>query len=522
VLPGKKYTADDVVHILRKRAWMIAIPLAVGLAAGAVVFKRLPSRYQSETLIMVIPQRIPDSYVKPTVVGSVEDRLPTISDQILSRSRLERIINDFELYKEQRATGLMEDVVQRMRGDIEVKLVGKESFRVSYINRDPRTAQKVTERLAGLYIEENLRDRENISEDTSQFLESQLQDAKQRLLAHEQKLEEYQRRYAGQLPSQLPGNVQAIQNAQMQLQSVSESLNRARERRLLVERQLADAQSIPPSPSAAVNPNSPDTNVGATAAEQLESAKARLEGLKLRYKPDHPDVRAMERVIAELETKAADEQRRQPTAQVKAVSPAEAAVQKRIRDYQADLEIIDRQIAAAATEESRLKTTIADYQAKVDAVPTRESELVELTRDYKTLQETYDSLLKKQQDSKLASNLERRQIGEHFKILDPASLPQKQYNQKVKILAFVGGSFGGLFLGLAMVGFLEYRDSTFKSEVDIIRVLSLPVLALVPIMESEADHLADTRRNRRRIVTIVLTLLVIVGSAAAFALRWLH
>jgi polysaccharide chain length determinant protein (PEP-CTERM system associated) len=516
VLPGKKYTPDDILRILWKGKWLIVLPLLLGTAAGVVVFKRLPSKYRSETLIMVIPQRIPDTYVKPTVTGSVEDRLPTINDQILSRSRLERIINDFDLYQEQRTTGLMEDVVQRMRGEIDVKLVGKESFRVSYISRDPKTAQRVTERLAGLYIEESLRDRENITEDTNRFLESQLQDAKRRLLDHEKKLEDYRRRYAGQLPSQLPSNLQSIQNAQLQLQSVSESINRSRERRLLVERQLSDAQNATIPTPATSSPGS-EAPIPATAAEQLEAAEARLEAFKLRYKDDHPDVRALERVIAQLRVKVKEEAGRPVTAAPdRQLTAAEALRQKRVKDLEAELEIIDRQIAVAGAEEVRLKSTMADYQAKIDVVPTRESELVELTRDYGTLQEAYGSLLKKQEDAKLAGNLERRQIGEHFKILDPASLPEKQFNQMQRLLALVGGAIGGLALGFALIGFIEYRDSSFKTEGDISRVLALPVLALIPLMESEADHSASQRRRRR--LNVAVAAVVLLGSAAAFTI----
>lgn len=518
MLPGKTYTPEDIVGILRRRAWLVAVPLVVGLAGGIVLFKRLPSKYQSTTLIMVIPQRIPDIYVKPTVTGSVEDRLPTINDQILSRSRLERIINDFDLYTQQRETGLMEDVVQRMRGDIEIKLVGKESFRVSYISGDPKTAQRVTERLAGLYIEENLRDRENVTDDTNRFLESQLQDAKRRLLEHEQKLEEYRRRYAGQLPSQLPGNLQAIQSAQMQLQSVSESVNRARERRLLLERQLTDAQTASVPPVAAPGAASAEAAAPATAAEQLEAAETRLEAFRLRYTPDHPDVRALERAIVALRLRVKEEAARPQTgvAPDRQLPATEAARQKRVKDLQAELDIIDRQITTSTAEEARLKGTIADYQSKVDVVPTRESELVELTRDYKTLQDSYASLLQKQEESKLAANLERRQIGEHFKILDPASLPEKEYNQRQKFLALAGGAVGGLAVGLLLVGFLEYRDTSFKTEADIVKVLSLPVLALVPQMESGGQHFAMARR-RKVVASAVVAGMVLLGSAVALA-----
>ena len=161
MLPGKKYSPDEIVRILWKRKWLILATLFVGTGGGVLAFKSLPVYYQSETLIMVVPQRIPDSYVRSTITAKVEDRLTTISDQILIRSRLERIINDFDLYKEARASGTMEDVVQRMRADIKAALEGRDSltFRVSYMSHDPQTAQKVTARLASLYIEENLRDR---------------------------------------------------------------------------------------------------------------------------------------------------------------------------------------------------------------------------------------------------------------------------------------------------------------------------------------------------------------------------
>src|SRR5262249_21619309 len=168
----------------------------------------------------VVPQRVPDSYVRSTITDTIEDRLPSISEQILSRSRLERIIIDLDLYKSERAREVMEDVVKRMRDDITVTpaLRTLDSFRVSYVSVEPATARTVTERLAALYTNQNLKDRETQAESTSQFLSSQLQDAKARLLEQEQKLERYRRAHAGQLPSQLQGNLQAMQNDQLQLQ----------------------------------------------------------------------------------------------------------------------------------------------------------------------------------------------------------------------------------------------------------------------------------------------------------------
>jgi uncharacterized protein involved in exopolysaccharide biosynthesis len=195
------------------------------------------------------------------------------------------------------------------------------------------------------------------------------------------------------------------------------------------------------------------------------------------------------------------------------LTPAEAARQKRVRDLTADLEVIDHQIAANMAEESNLKQTIAGYQGKVDLVPTRRAELVELTRDYATVQAAYNDLLKKQEDSKLAANLERRQAGEQFRILDPASFPEKPYNHLLKLEVAVGGSLAGLLLGLGLVGLLEYQDSSFKTEDDVARLLALPVLAIVPILIPERERQAQ---RRRRIVGLA-AVFVLLGSVAALA-----
>ena len=152
--------------------------------------------------------------------------------------------------------------------------------------------------------------------------------------------------------------------------------------------------------------------------------------------------------------------------------------------------MIDHQIAANGEEAANLKGTIAGYQAKVDALPARESELVELTRDYTTLQQTYASLLQKQEDSKLAANLERRQIGEQFKVLDPASLPQKPYNQRYGSVRSRSAPRPVWSIGLGIVAFLEYRDTSLKVEEHVTRLLSLPVLALIPQMEADGDRRA--------------------------------
>ena len=355
--------------------------------------------------------------------------------------------------------------MQRMRDrDIRVSVEGRESFRVAYVSDTAKTAQLVTDRLASLYIEENLRDQTLVAQSTNQFLESQLDDAKRRLVEQERKLEDYKSRHAGELPSQLDANLQSIQNAQSQLQAVSESTNRARERRILIERQLADAQTMPVAARPLENPTSSTEPTALSAAQQLEAAEARLALHKQRYTPDHPDVRALERAIAELKNKVEEEAKLPAKPSSKLVSPAEAARQRQVSELRAQLEAIDLQISSNQHEEGRLKGLVAGYQMKVNAVPARESELVELMRDYETVNESYSSLLKKQQDSKIAENLVRQQIGEQFRVLDPASLPQRPYNRLQRLLILLASPFLGMALGLGVLGWREYRDSSLKSE----------------------------------------------------------
>ena len=173
-----------------------------------------------------------------------------------------------------------------MRNEIKVKLEGKESFRVSYVNRDARTAQKVTERLASLSIEENLKDRRDLTDSANELLESQLQDAKQRLVDHERKLEEYPAQVSGQLPTQVTSNLQVIQSAQLQLQSLAEAMNRERERRLLLERQLGELVS-PDAATIATLPATPSGDGSGAAAVppavQLENARAKLAQMQTQY-----------------------------------------------------------------------------------------------------------------------------------------------------------------------------------------------------------------------------------------------
>lgn len=494
MIPGKQYSFETLLHVLRRRKWLIAIPAIVIAAGGTWWVRQLPNTYRSETVILVVPQRVPESYVRSTVTARIEDRLQTISQQIMSRTRLEQIVQDFNLYPRERADRqLMEDIVERMRSkDIGIDIVKGDAFRVSYTASDPRTAMRVTERLASLFIDESLRDREVLAEGTNQFMATQLDEARRQLVLNEKLLQDYQALHSGELPSQMAANLQGLQGAEMALQTLGESLNRDRERRLMLERSVADLIEAPEAAEGAAAP----TAMAQSLADELRLAEQALLAVELKLKPEHPDVRRQRRSVEELK-KRVEAQQLDGTLTAKPRAPVtiDAARRKRLIDAKAELDNLDRQLAAKISDESRLRGTMAMYQARIEAAPAREAELAAITRDYETLQQSYRSLLQKKEESQISANLEKRQIGEQFKILDPARMPEKPASPdrpRLYLIAIVAA----LGLGVAAAATAEYFDRSLRSEADVRSALNLMVLATVPYMRNARD---SGRRLRRQL-----------------------
>jgi polysaccharide chain length determinant protein (PEP-CTERM system associated) len=514
VIPGKEYSFDTLLQVARRRKWLILLPALLVGAAGAAYVWSLPNSYQSETMILVVPQRVPESYVRSTVTARIEDRLQSISQQILSRTRLEQIVSDFNLYARERAEHkLMEDIVDQMRTrDIGIDIIKGDSFRVSYQTSDPRTAMRVTERLASLFIDESLRDREVLAEGTSQFLSTQLDEARRQLVQTETKLQEYQRQNNGELPAQMSANLQGQHNAEMALQTLGEDLNRDRERRLLLERQVRDIIDAPDEPKAA--PEKP-ADATPTLEEELQLARQALLAVELKLKPEHPDVKKQRRAVDELEKRVAAQKLAGTLTAKPAGQPVvmDYAKRKRLTDARAELENLDRQVQAKVAEENRLRGVVGMYQARIEATPVRESELSALMRDYETQQETYRGLLQKKEESQISANLEKRQIGEQFKVLDPARLPEKPASPDRPRLYLIA-LLAALAVGLGAAAMAEFFDRRLRTEEDVRAALQLMVLATIPMIH----HSAASRRLRRVAVSAVALTLLVVGATVAWRL----
>ena len=498
-----------------RRRWMLIIPFVVVTLATVGITLYLPDLYQSEAVILVVPQRVPENYVRPTVTARIEDRLQTISQQIMSRARLEAIIAEFNLYPDLRESQLMEDVVQRMRRDIGINVIRGNAFRVSYVSEDRLLAMRVTERLARLFIDESLRDREVLAQGTNQFLESQLDQTRRQLIEHEKRLEEYRMAHAGELPSQAPSNLTAANNAQLQLQSLTDSLNRDRDRLDVLRRSMADLET---QASLDSRPTVDPDEGGGTAAQQLAAAQRALRQMELRLKPEHPDIVRMKRVIRDLEQKAEAEALQAPVStgvSTPAATPAEAARRKRMSDIEEEVRSLQKQLAEKEETANRLRSRMAMYQARAEAAPTRETELIELNRDYEVLRRMYGELQQKSQQAQIAADLETRQIGEQFRFLEPPRVPQRPFSPNRPQLNMLG-ALGGLVLGLGFVALAEYRDTTLKTDEDVVVALSLPVLAMIPMMATTDEM----RRRRRRRLALSFTVALVVLTAAA-ATVWL-
>jgi polysaccharide chain length determinant protein (PEP-CTERM system associated) len=530
MLPGKQYAPLDYVWMAWRRRWIIVIPILVCLYAAVIVSSRVRDIYRSEMLIQVVPQRVPDTYVQSTVTMRTEERIAALSQQVMSRTALERIIQNMNLYPEDRRLKPMQDVVDLMRTNISVdpvvssqaKRSDADAFYVRFSYADRALATRVTEKLGGLFVDLNAQDRGELAQATSNFLESQLAETRKRLEEQERRLEQFREHNAGRLPTQLAFNMQAIQNTQLAVQALVESLARDRDRKLMLERIYNDTEAeltaIAAPPAAQPGRSAdPADQTGLTLAQQLAAARDQLARLELRLKPEHPDIARTKRLIGELEARvASDASSNTPT--VVAPSPEQALRKERLAQMRAEIESLDRQIAFKEAEEQKQRATLAQYQRRIEEVPSVESDWTSLTRDYDTQLAAYKDLLAKSEQSKIAVELERRQIGEQFRVLDPARLPVRPIGlRRLQINAM--GAAAGLVIGLLLAVLLELRDTTFQTDRDVIDIVGLPVLASVPFVVTVSDRVHESRQ-RWLMAAVAATLIAAAGSFAWALQLW--
>jgi len=494
----KPFNIDDYLAIGLRRKWYIIIPFVLGVLVSFGVYKYLPKVYKATTLILVQSQRVPESYVRSTITDSVASRLSTISQEILSRTRLEKVIQEFNLFSEIRNSVPMEGIVEMMRSAIEVKVQAnpqyertQNSFSIAFMGKDPETVMMVTNKLASLFIEENLRVRESQAEDTSEFLTKELEGMDQRLKQKEYDIRNFKERTMGKLPQQLDANLRILERLQQQIKTTNESLRAAEDRSVVVQNQV---ELIKKRESIVRVGSQGDVSVDQgedPLIAQLKNLNRELAVAQSKYKETHPDVVDLKKKIADVGLKVKELMERAGQARGGGIGeqslPAPALdpeSQRLLAQYNEQYNAAVMEAKRLRQEEKELKEQIVHYQRRIEDTPRREQELIFLTRDYDLLKTNYQSLLDKKMQAQMAQNLERKQQGEQFKILDPARIPEKPTKPDRDKILLVGASLG-LALGLGLTWFRESMDQSFHTVSDLEDYLGIPVIATIPNLREE-------------------------------------
>ncbi|HZQ43373.1 MAG TPA: Wzz/FepE/Etk N-terminal domain-containing protein [Acidobacteriaceae bacterium] len=484
MLGHRTLTIEDYLTILKRRWLIILIPAVVlPLVALAISFRITPV-YTSQTLVLVEQPKVPDDYVKSVVDEGLDSRLASMKEQILSRSRLEPIIKQYNLAA---SKGDMDSRLQQVRDDIAIKAIhsdisgagGLPGFTISFKAGDAHTAQQVCRQITGLFISESQKSRVESAQGTTDFLEQQLNDAKSNLDAQDAKLAAFQRENIGALPDDQDANMNMLTTLNSQLDSANQALTQLQQDRSYREAMLAQQGNglISTSENGGKAVPAPRGAPQATEeqAKQMQNLQDQLSDLQIHYTPEYPDVIATKRKIADLKKQIAQNGTAgSPNgAPVAVESPA-------VRQLRAQIAAIDDAIQQKRRDQSNIQRQIGMYQGRLQSSPLVAAKYKELSRDYATAEKGYDDLLAKKNQSQMATELENQQQGEQLRLLDDANLPDEPTFPKRSIFA-LGGLALGLALGIALAAYLEYRDKSLRSERDVWAFTKLPTLGIIAL-----------------------------------------
>lgn len=471
---GRSSPARDVLEHLEvplRRPFHVLIPFALIVAGAVTASYVLPKRYESSTLILVESQKVPESVVPRLASESSKQRLTNVRQEILSRTRLETVITELNPYPHRMGRAPMSDIIEGMRDAISINLRGNDAFTVEFVHSDPTKAMQVANRLATLFIDETAKGREEQVEGASDFITTQLEEARQELEKREEALRRYKEQHMGALPEQMAPNLATLQRLQLEQQSLSESLRAAEDRATLLQRGLQDQRG----------------GTGAASADpavELGQLRAQLASLQSRYTDEHPDVKALVARVTRLEKSMAD-------AGSQSGSGTSGVPSGSSQIAQAQLEV-----NALKAKQRDLERRIADFQARVELAPRSEQDLAVLTRDYEKLKDNYLALLKRRLDAQMAEKLEKRWKTEHFKMLDPAHLPERPIFPN-RLLFLLGGLVVGLGAGIGCAFIAELLDHSVKSLKDLETAFPVPVLAQIPHITPPKAVLGSTAADDR-------------------------
>ncbi len=463
---------------VRRRWWILGMLFVVWTGVWSATWL-LPARYRSETTILIDELQVPAQKVGEESGPGLQARLQTLTPQILSRTRLQRIIEDLKLYGEGKGRPAPEALVSQMRRDIKVQplqVAGRPdelaAFTLSYSAHSPALAQQVAKRLTSFFIEEDVRTRAERSQQTSSFLDAQLEDARAWLQKQETRLQQFKAQYLGQLPSQMQANVAELGALDNRLQNAREELQRAQQQKVYLNSLLTQYRELRVAGSSA---SSDVTQTPPALDAELTRLSRQMGELRLRYTEEHPDLIQLRQQLASTEKLKAQMQREltvEGGIAPRVESAASAQIQSQLKAN--ELEISDRQ-----KEMGGVQVEMRAARGRLRNTPIREQQLAELTRDYDQSRAYYESLLAKKNQTQLASSLEQRQPGEQFRILDPPSLPSGPYFPNRFRFALAGLLLGAVAGGAAAYG-CEMLDDHIHSRGEVETLYAVPILATIP------------------------------------------
>lgn len=466
----------DYAAIAKRRRWSIIITALATALASLVIIWKLPNLYRSETVILVDPQKVPDNYVASTVTSSIADRLSTLQQEVMSPTRLKRLIDAMGLYPELKGKVGDQEIIAMMQKAIAVEVVTQgnrslSAFRVAYQGRNPIEVAQVANQLAAMFIDENLKSREQQSYGTAEFLDNELEKTKKELEAKEKELGDIKSKYILDLPDSKQYHLEALTTLRTQLRSSQDKVERAQQEKMYL-------QSLASTTAPTVDLDSTEAN-SSPYQSQIQKLESTLSELRARYGPSHPDVRKTQVELNALRQKAEKVTTEEPAPA--AVAPKRRMIKNPVIDAQ--IEKLNDIVQSEATVQAKLNEQINFHVSKLERVPVFEQRISGLMRDYDSLRTHYATLNDKKLSADMSNNLENRQKGERFVILDPAPVPDRPTAPN-RLLLSITALFGGLIGGAALAMLRELADESVRTEFEATSLIERPLLASIPAIGS--------------------------------------
>jgi uncharacterized protein involved in exopolysaccharide biosynthesis len=508
---NRELQMDDYLAMLRRRLKVILIPALVAPLSGFLISYVLPPKYSSQSTVLVEGQKVPDNYVMPVITADFAQRVQTLSQEVLSPSRLRPVIHSLNLVKPEAEGKLIGDIQQNMQVEPVITTMsaavaasptaktkkpsaGSEpvpGFTVNYSDSNAARAQKVCNALTSLIVDENLKSRSAVAQSTTDFLTRQVDDAKRQLDDQDAKLAAFKQKYMGQLPTDVDNNMRMLVSLNSQLDASTQTLSRSQQDKAYTESMLAQQIAAWKSSLSSTNPQ--------TLEAQLTQLQGQLMQLQARYTDDYPDVIKTKADIAEVQKKLkevnaaiASGSAGDTTANASSSEPPE------IRQLRLQIHQYQNVIEQATLDQKKLQNAITVYQSRTAMSPTVEEQYKLLTRDNDNAQAFYKDLLAKASSAGLGTSMENQQEGEQMHIVATAGLPDSP-SFPVRPLLAAGGLGAGLGLGVLIALLLEFSDKSIRTERDAAAIMDLPLLISVPWLgEDEEEEAPNANGNGRR------------------------